>query len=224
MTKDHDDFAFEPTPGLPEALPQGERLLWQGSPNWRGLAVSAFHVRKVALYFALLLAWQLTSAWQSGAGLAEMAILSASITGLALATAGILCTLAFLYARGTIYTLTSKRIVIRGGLALPVTLNLPLALIDTASVNRHAGGKGSIALAVSKPNRIAWLVLWPSVRPWTMNNPQPLLRNLEQVDSIAPLLAKALAADGSGRAMQAPISGIATQPIQPMPSGATWAA
>ena len=30
----HDDFAFEPRRGLPAVLPDGERLLWQGSPRW----------------------------------------------------------------------------------------------------------------------------------------------------------------------------------------------
>ena len=32
------DFNFEPQPGLPAPLPQGEDLLWQGSPDARLLA------------------------------------------------------------------------------------------------------------------------------------------------------------------------------------------
>ncbi|MFN6997976.1 MAG: molybdenum cofactor biosynthesis protein MoaE [Aquincola tertiaricarbonis] len=36
-------------------------MLWQGSPQWAALAISAFHVRKVAIYFALILAWQVAS-------------------------------------------------------------------------------------------------------------------------------------------------------------------
>ena len=39
-TGEHDD---EPQNGLPEALPAGERLLWQGSPDWRVLARHGFH-------------------------------------------------------------------------------------------------------------------------------------------------------------------------------------
>jgi hypothetical protein len=50
----HDDFEFEPIRGLPAMLPAGERLLWQGTPNWRGLAVRSYHVRKIAAYFAFL--------------------------------------------------------------------------------------------------------------------------------------------------------------------------
>jgi hypothetical protein len=72
--EDHDDFAFEPTPGLPEKLPEGENLLWQGSPDWRALARSAFHVRKVALYFALLLAWTMATDMMDGAPMADMAM------------------------------------------------------------------------------------------------------------------------------------------------------
>ena len=33
----------EPIPGLPEKLPEGERILWQGSPSARALVIHAFH-------------------------------------------------------------------------------------------------------------------------------------------------------------------------------------
>ena len=52
MTRDHDDFDFEPVRGLPQILPKGERMLWQGAPRWQDLAVHAFHARKVIWYFA----------------------------------------------------------------------------------------------------------------------------------------------------------------------------
>ncbi len=32
----HDDFAFEPIPGLPGTPPRGETLLWQGRPTHGG--------------------------------------------------------------------------------------------------------------------------------------------------------------------------------------------
>ena len=32
------EHEFEAEPGLPEALPRGERLLWRGSPAWRVMA------------------------------------------------------------------------------------------------------------------------------------------------------------------------------------------
>ena len=52
------EHEWEAAPGLPSALPAGERVVWQGAPDWRSLAVHAFHVRKVAIYFALMLAVQ----------------------------------------------------------------------------------------------------------------------------------------------------------------------
>jgi hypothetical protein len=46
---DH-DFAFEPVRGLPEALPPGEEILWQGRPDaWR-LALEAFGLGWAAAY------------------------------------------------------------------------------------------------------------------------------------------------------------------------------
>lgn len=195
MTEDHDDFAFEPVPGLPEHLPKGESLIWQGSPDWRALAVSAFHVRKIAAYFAIVLAWQLMSASADGATAAVLAEKALKLAAVAGGAVGILTLLAYLYARGTIYTLTTKRIVIRSGLALPVTVNLPLSLIETVAVTRRKDGNGSVALTIVKPNRIAFLALWPNVRPLHFNDPKPMLRCVAEADRVADRLAKALRAE-----------------------------
>lgn len=210
---DHDDFAFEPIPGLPEHLPRGETMLWQGSPHWRDLAVSAFHVRKVALYFAVVLAWQLLWGGLGDHSASDIAATALWLVALAGAAIGILCLLAWLYARGTIYTLTTRRIVIRSGLALPTTLNLPLALIETAATTRTAGGRGSIALAVTRPNRVAWLVLWPNARPWHFNNPQPMLRCIEGVDDVSRALARALEGDPSVNPVRSAPATKATGPV-----------
>ncbi|MDP3897675.1 MAG: photosynthetic complex putative assembly protein PuhB [Mesorhizobium sp.] len=202
--ENHDDFAFEPIPGLPEKLPTGESMLWQGSPVWTSLAIAAFHVRKVAIYFALILAWQVGTGVQSGAGAGAILTSSAWVVGVGSAAIAILALLAWLYARGTIYTLTTRRLVIRSGLALPLTLNLPLALVETAAATPARGGIGSILLTVARPNRIAYLALWPNARPWRINNPQPLLRCLRDVDAVASLVSKALEADATGARMPAP--------------------
>jgi len=103
--------------------------------------------------------------------------------------------------------------VIRSGLALPVTLNLPLALIDTAAVTKAAPRGGSIALTVAKPNRVAWLVLWPNVKPWTFNNPQPMLQCIEKVDEVARTLARALEGDATVSPVRAARPIGTTQPV-----------
>ena len=53
-TASGDDHDFEPAHGLPELLPAGEKILWQGSPQWLPLAYRVFHIRKLVLYFAAL--------------------------------------------------------------------------------------------------------------------------------------------------------------------------
>ncbi|MFN3549811.1 MAG: photosynthetic complex putative assembly protein PuhB, partial [Mesorhizobium sp.] len=194
MSTGHDDFAFEPQRGLPAPLPQGERLLWQGAPSWTAFALSAFRLRGVAVYFAIVALWQAASAWADGGTTGDIASVAAWTGLLALAALAILAGLAWIYARTTVYSLTSKRLVIRSGAALPITLNIPLALVETASLVRSPLGTGSVVLSIAKPNRIAWLALWPSAKPFAFNHPQPMLRALADAEKLAPLLADALAA------------------------------
>ncbi|MEJ2299801.1 MAG: PH domain-containing protein, partial [Woeseiaceae bacterium] len=68
----------EPVPGLPAYLPPGEEILWQGKPNWKRFAVRALHVRKLAFYFAALLAIRLVVQPESGshAGFLVLAVLA----------------------------------------------------------------------------------------------------------------------------------------------------
>jgi hypothetical protein len=225
MSTDHDDFAFEPAPGLPAPLPQGERLLWQGSPEWKAFALQAFRLRGVAIYFALVGAWRAASVWANDGSGGDMAAAIGWVVLLALAALAILTSLAALYARTTIYTLTSKRVLIRSGVALPITLDIPLSLIETASLVRSPLGTGSVLLTVEKPNRIAWLALWPSAKPFAFNNPQPMLRALADAKALVPLLADALAATGPGTSLHGAsrparaVAGQTGRPAAPGPFG-----
>ena len=78
------EHEFEAAHGLPEPLPAGERLLWQGSPAWRALAADALHWRKIALYFVLLLGWQAVSVAADGGSAGDAAL--AALRGVPLAT------------------------------------------------------------------------------------------------------------------------------------------
>ncbi len=70
----HDDFNFEPRRGLPALLPEGERLLWQGSPRWQSLAVRAYQVRKVIVYFAILVLWRVAMGLANAQSLAAVSM------------------------------------------------------------------------------------------------------------------------------------------------------
>ena len=193
MTEHHDDFAFEPVRGLPQMLPMGERMLWQGAPRWQDLAVHAFHARKVIWYFAglTMLAGALRLA--EGESLTTAIKPFQWLMPMGLVASAMLCGLAYLSARTSVYTITTKRVVMRIGMALPVTLNLPFAQIDGASLRVFGNGSGDIPLKVTKKERIAYLLLWPHARPFHFAHPQPSLRCVAKADDVASLLAAALA-------------------------------
>jgi hypothetical protein len=188
----HDDFAVEAVPGLPAALPDGERLLWQGTPDWRGLAVRALHVRKVGIYFAVLMAWSGIEAQYLGQGTAAALFAAAGQLGLGLLACGLLAGFAWLIARSTIYSVTTERLVIRFGVALQFTINLPFAVVQAAELRSHKDGTGDIPIRLAPQHNVSYLLLWPHVRPWRVSKPEPMLRNVAEPQRVAAVLAAAL--------------------------------
>jgi hypothetical protein len=188
----HDDYASEPIPGVPAPLPEGEKLLWQGSPDWRSLALHAFHVRKVAIYFAILMAWRGMSSWADGNGVAEALTYAMGLAPMAAIGLCILALLAYAYARMTIYTITSRRVLMRSGVAMPITVNLPFKRIDGASLKLYGDGTGDLPLQLAKDDRIAILAIWPNMRPWRLGRPEPMLRSLRNAGAVAEVLSAAL--------------------------------
>ena len=187
----HDDYAVEPIPGLPEKLPAGEHILWQGSPRWWALAKEVFHIRAAALYFVLLIAWRASeeaaTGGMSGAVLVGVSLLPISLMGL-----GLLAVLAWLCTSTSVYTITNKRVVMRIGVALPTAINIPFKRIVGAGL-RQGGSGGDIALSVDPSHRMAYSNLWPHVRPWRLANPEPTLRGIPDAKHVAGLLGRAMA-------------------------------
>lgn len=200
----HHDDDFEPVAGLPEELPQGEQMLWQGSPQWWSLALRAFRLREVGVYFALLMVWRLASSLIAGSSAITAIEYAVDIIPLALAAAAILSGIAYLSARTTMYTITSQRIVMRYGMAVPLVLNLPFSRIETASLGEHSEGTGSIPLKMLKGERISYAVLWPHARPGYYSNPEPMLRCLPDGEKAASVLRRALEAYSGAGAMALP--------------------
>lgn len=188
----HDDFAFDPIRGLPEDLPEGERLLWQGSPRWQDMAWHAFHVRKVIVYFGLLTLLQGVMAIGSGETLAQAVRPAFWLLPMGGLAALILLTVAYWSARSTIYSITSRRVVMRIGMALPLTLNLPFSKIDGAGLRLYASGTGDIPLALHGKDRLAYLVLWPHARPFRFKKPEPMLRAVPEAERLAKFLVDAI--------------------------------
>ena len=180
--------------GLPERLPDGERLIWQGAPDWWLLARSALHVRGLAAYFGVIIASCAASSIHGGASVAESAAATLRLGALALVPLVLALLYARMLSRAAVYTITSRRVVMRIGLALPVTINIPFPMIDAAGLNARADGGGDICLLLQPGNRLAYLVLWPHARPWRFARSEPMLRALPDAAQVGQLLARALAA------------------------------
>ena len=179
---EHDEGAH---PGaLPAAPPEGEQP-WQGRPSARGLARQNFHVFGVALFSgAADLAHRVRS---RGAGkrLGE-GLSAASVRGMPfLAAEAVLLLLAWGYARSTIYTLTSARLAIRSGLAVPVTTTIAFELVEGAALKRHGKDLGDLCFTVRESERPSWAMLWPSVRPWRWRHPEPSFRCVPHGEAVA---------------------------------------
>ena len=192
----HDDFAQEASRGLAKKLPEGERILWQGAPATWALAKAALKVHWIIGYFGLLAVWRgielgLERGVASGIGAAVWYVIAGA------AAVAVIALLARVMARGSVYTITSARVVMRIGAALTVSLNLPLKYIVSADLAMGSDGTGSISLSLKGETRFAYLVLWPHARPWTMRQPQPTLRAIPDAHKVAGILAKA-AAEATG--------------------------
>lgn len=180
----------DPQRGLPSPLPPGERIVWVGGPDRREFARQVFHVRAVAAYFAVVALWQAGTAFADGGDWSDAAG-RLVVLGLACAlTLAILHGLAWLAARTTVYTITTARIVMRIGSALPKTIDIPFGIIENADLDLGRNGTGNIALNVGRESKVAYALLWPHARPWHVRDPKPMLRAIPDAEHVAGLLAQ----------------------------------
>ena len=191
----HDDFDFEPIRGLPAELPEGERLLWQGSPDWKSLAIRAYQVRKVAAYFGVLVAWRVGVGLYDGHHAIDIGVSCLLLVTSALLAVGVLSLLAYLTARSAVYSITSKRVILRHGVAVPLTMNIPFRLIDGADYKVYGDKTGDIVFRLPVSERVGYLISWPHVRASKVTHTQPSFRALCDGERAAEIVSEALAAE-----------------------------
>ena len=177
---------------LPAPLPVGERVIWQGKPSFKGLALRSFHIREVAIYFGLLLMWRLWSNWSHGMPTGEAMISALWLIVPAISGIAVLAGLAWLFQRAACYTITSKRILFQFGVALPMTMNIPLGKIANAALKTYRDGSGDIPLRLNDSKRVSYLLLWPHIRPWRLRVSEPMLNSIPDAARVAAKLAEAL--------------------------------
>ena len=125
-----------------------------------------------------------------------MPIYQAVLVSLPFLALGLIVTLllmlvGFIQANATVYTITNKRVVMRIGAALTVTLNLPFTEIENAAIASSSKNFGSIAIDTKQDAKFSFLVLWPHVRAWHFKKPQPSLRCIPNAAEVAEILSNA---------------------------------
>jgi len=185
VAEEHD---YEPVPGLPGRLPEGERIVWQGRPESQIFARHVMKSRWLVGYFAILMVWAVVAAFYDGRSFGSI-IFSVSVLGV---LGAMLIGLCELYAWGvkktTLYTITNRRIVMRIGAALSVTLNIPFSQIAAVNRTDFENGTGTLTVQLMDEQRFSWLVLWPHARPWRFAEPEPALRCIPQVEQATEAL------------------------------------
>lgn len=207
------EYDNEPIPGLPGRLPPGERVLWQGSPEWRALARTAYNTRLIAGYFGLLAAVALALAVTSGQYTGVVMTTALGVVGVAL-----LHVMAWASARTTIYTLTNRRIVMRIGIAVPKCINLPLGEVASVDLAARGDGTGDLPLTLTGSPKLGYAALWPHARPYRINRPSPMLRSVPDAATVAAIIARTCLAAGSDLR---PVEPSVEPPVEPMSAPAS---
>ncbi|MEM6324457.1 MAG: photosynthetic complex putative assembly protein PuhB [Pseudomonadota bacterium] len=184
------DITIEPIRGLPGTLPEGEEILWQGRPNGWALSWQSLNLPWVMGYFVVL------GVWRAVAVSDQVPVLTAAaqaIPFLLLGVAGcaILALIGYIQARATVYTITNKRVVMRIGAALTLTLNIPFSKMANAHLAMGRRGTGTIAFELLGETKLSFLVCWPHARPWRLRKPEPAMRAIPDAQAVARLLAEA---------------------------------
>lgn len=165
-----------------------ERIMWKGRPDLSTYARTAFHTRKIALYFAALIVLALAFGNVNGA----IACAVLGIVGLAIMQA-----IAWYSAKTTLYILTDERLIMRVGMAVETRINVPLKQVKAAHLKMRDKNRGDIALELSGERLLGYWLLWPHARPWKYNMPQPMLRAIPDAAAVATMMAEARERFGS---------------------------
>ncbi|WP_448658384.1 photosynthetic complex putative assembly protein PuhB [Sphingomonas sp. CJ99] len=176
------EYDHEPVRGLPGVPPDGERIVWQGGPDFRQMVQSAWHIRLIAVYFAAITGWMIVR----GDWIAALVVGASGLVAI-----GMFVAFAWAVARTSIYTLTNRRLVLRIGVALNKCVNLPLSEIDRADLKLVGDGHGHIVLSLKGLPRLGYPMLWPHARTLRIVRPQPMLRAIPDAQGVARALLRA---------------------------------
>ncbi|MEM6973079.1 MAG: photosynthetic complex putative assembly protein PuhB [Pseudomonadota bacterium] len=192
--QEDDDFRFEPIRGLPAALPEGEDIAWQGTPALWPLAWRAGFLRLLTIWFVLIAAWYVA---RGALGITPWSVTLPTLaiwTVNTVVAGAILSVIALGIQRTTVYTITNRRLVMRFGMVLDLTVNIPFSKIENMDLRPGAGGTGDLSVRM-KDSALSYFHLWPHARPWCFSKPEAMLRAVPSAPEIGQLLARLVTAE-----------------------------
>ncbi|MBC2771953.1 PH domain-containing protein [Rhizobium sp. AQ_MP] len=196
------EHEIEPLPGLPGVPPVGEVILWQGRPSSALVARHLLKIRWIVGYFLILASWAVVAGLSDGQPAGGILFSIAVLTALAGVLIGMIELFAWAVEKTTLYTITTERVVMRFGVAISMTLNLPYRQVDGVALARLGEKAGMIAIALLPEQRISWLIQWPHVRGFRFSRPEPSLICLADADEVSKVLSAAIGQYRGARAEQ----------------------
>ncbi|THV23794.1 photosynthetic complex putative assembly protein PuhB [Peteryoungia ipomoeae] len=196
------EHEIEPLPGLPGVPPVGEVILWQGRPSSALVARHFLKIRWITGYFLVLGGWAVLAGFNDGQAAGGILFSVAVLTALAGVLIGMIELFAWAVEKTTLYTITTERIVMRFGVAISMTLNLPFRQIDGVALAHFGEKAGKIAIALQPEQRLSWLIQWPHVRGFRFSRPEPSLICLPDAEKVANILAAAIGQYRAARSEQ----------------------
>jgi len=182
--------------GVDEPLPEGEDVLWSGSPDVRAATRHVVHLRVWGVYMAamVVLVGASTLSSLTVADTARVLVLPLLLTAVLL---GAVAWLGRAVARSSIYVVTTRRVILQVGIAFPIAINIPLRLIDNAALKRFRDGSGELRLTLSPEVKLAYIALWPHVDVFrNLANPRPKLRGLADPERVGQVIRDAVVRSG----------------------------
>jgi hypothetical protein len=193
--------------GIDEPLPEGEEILWRGSPDPRAVARHVVHLRGWMIYLAVLAVGVVWSASGSHSFSDVLKLLVPPLM-LMLVSWWSIRLYAGQIARTTEYVITSRRLVLRAGVAFPIVINVPLRLVDEAGLRVFSDGTGEVQLRLSEQIKLAYIALWPHVESFRyLAHPRPKLRGLANPQQVGTVLSGAIAADAAREGSRVALGG-----------------
>lgn len=185
-------FEIERALDLAAPLPKGEHVIWLNSPDWKSFALRVFHMKALAIYFTIAIAFNILWMLANGSPTADVLVSTARLVPLSLLALALFTLVAWLMAKSTTYAITNHRVFLRIGVALSITVTVPLKTIRSADLKLYKDGTGDLPLSLTGEDRLAYLHLWPHARPWQLKDTAPMLRAVPDAKKVAEILTNIL--------------------------------